>query len=167
MIPCRHNDRLFKSLVQIPTHVGRQFSTDSGRHIHVLGIGNLGKFFAHALAKNAPGLTVTLLFHRESLVPQWQSSGKCIEVVTNGLSDKQFGFNTEVVSPKHQHERDQDSPMIDHLIVATKAYNTTAALELIRHRLGNESTVLFLQNGMGRYFSSTCPPLRLGLLASA
>jgi hypothetical protein len=74
---------------------------------------------AYALAKNASGLTVTLLFHRESLVPQWQSSGKCIEVVTNGLSDKQFGFNTKVMFPKHQHEGDQDSPMIEHLIVAT------------------------------------------------
>ena len=59
-----------------------------------------------------------------------------------------------ILDPYHQLQReigiDQDSEeIIYNLIVSTKAPNTIAALGPLRHRLRRESTVLFLQNGMG------------------
>lgn len=47
-------------------------------------------------------------------------------------------------------EGSMSDEMIHNLVVCVKAYRTVAALEKLKHRLGPESTVLFLQNGMGQ-----------------
>jgi 2-dehydropantoate 2-reductase len=119
--------------------------------MHILGIGNLGKFCAHAIRKSDPALAVILLFHRENLREDWTACGKGIEVVTDGVSNTRSGFGVEIMTP------DAKEPLtscITHLIVASKSYNTTAALRLVRHRLSESSTVLFLQNGMGKCLNS-------------
>ncbi|MCJ1462134.1 hypothetical protein MMC07_000734 [Pseudocyphellaria aurata] len=64
---------------------------DDGR-VYILGIGNIGKLFAHSLAKKRLPPSMTLL---------------------------------------------------------TKATHTTAAISTIKHRLNEQSTILFTQNGMG------------------
>ena len=111
--------------------------------IHILGLGNLGKLVAHALASSHPAPPqVTLLLHRPELYSQWDKAGHYIDVVTNGVSDRRGGFQIEETSG-------EESSLIRHLIVATKAYATIPALKPLRHRLRDESTMLFLQNGMG------------------
>lgn len=120
----------------------------SDEAIYVLGIGNLGKYVAHSLMKQA-SVPVTLLFHRPSLASQWQSAGSAIQCITDGVVDKTSGFGVEVLSPPSS-PASPNAPTIKYLILATKTYMTAAALELVKARLNSASSVLFLQNGMGR-----------------
>lgn len=110
--------------------------------IYILGLGNLGKLVAHALASSHPTPPqVTLLLHRPELAAQWDKAGY-IDVVTKGVSDPRGGFQIE-------ETLGDESGIIRHLIVATKTYATVPALKPLRHRLSDKSTMLFLQNGMG------------------
>lgn len=111
--------------------------------IHILGLGNLGKLVAHALASSHPAPPqVTLLLHRPELFAQWDKAGRYIDVVTKGVADPRAGFQIEETFG-------EESGLIRNLIVATKTYSTIPALTPLRHRLSDESTMLFLQNGMG------------------
>ncbi|KAI1133861.1 2-dehydropantoate 2-reductase [Hypoxylon sp. FL0543] len=114
--------------------------------IHILGIGNIGKLFAYALKKSDPSSKVVLLLHRKSLASDWEVGGRCIELVTNGVSVKQGGLDVEVLSPQTPPE---SGAFIKNLIVATKTYDTTKALSRVQYRLDGTSSILFLQNGMG------------------
>jgi 2-dehydropantoate 2-reductase len=111
--------------------------------IHVIGIGNLGKLLAHSLRRHHPEIPITLLFHRPSLVEEWEKVGKCIEITRNGEIDRQTGFTYETV-PDGKSE-------IQNLIVATKTHSTVQALRALRDRLGPRTTLLFTQNGIGTY----------------
>ncbi|KAH9879855.1 hypothetical protein J1614_001879 [Plenodomus biglobosus] len=110
--------------------------------VHILGLGNLGKLLAHSLRKQHPELPITLLFHRPSLLDEWNRAGKCIEIVRGGNSDRQNGFTHEDVS--------HSGSLIRQLIVATKTHATVRALQSIKERLNSSSTLLFLQNGIGK-----------------
>src|SRR5690606_33384336 len=44
---------------------------------------------------------------------------------------------------------DPDSGHIEHLIVTTKIHQAHRALEPLKNRLSRESTIAFIQNGMG------------------
>jgi 2-dehydropantoate 2-reductase len=114
----------------------------SGR-IHILGVGNLGRLFAHALAKAESTTPITLLLHRASLVQEWEQAGRRIQVTTDGVLDQTGIFDVELASP----EGPQD--IIDNLIVTTKAIKTVPALAATKHRLTSNSTILLTQNGMG------------------
>lgn len=116
----------------------------SGR-IHVLGLGNLGRLYAHALAKADSTTPITLLFHRPSLLGEWEEAGKSIWITTDGVPDRTATFDIELVSP----DRPQAEGTIDNLILATKTIKTASALQGIKHRLTSESTILLTQNGMG------------------
>jgi 2-dehydropantoate 2-reductase len=120
-------------------------ASDSLEPIHILGLGNLGKLFAHSLATYNPTTPITLLLHRHGLVAEWKKAGQCIEVVTNGVSDKRNGFGIDMVLGPWGQEKS----VIKHLIVATKTYATLAALAPLKHHLTEDSTILFVQNGMG------------------
>jgi hypothetical protein len=113
--------------------------------VHILGLGNLGKFFAHSLAKSNPNTPITLLFHRPSLATEWEKAGRCIEIVTNGIPDRQNGFSVEIIGGTEAKEL----RAIQNLIVATKTYATAPALMPLKQRLNSDTTLLFLQNGMG------------------
>ncbi|MCJ1416530.1 hypothetical protein MMC32_002868 [Xylographa parallela] len=127
----------------------------SSKEIHILGLGNVGCFVAHSLRSIPSQPSVTLLFHRQGLLENWKRSGETIELRTDGVSDIQGGFDVELAVPLSKEENGAaissaiDHPPIDHLIVAVKAQNTVAALRSIQHRLTTQSTILFLQNGMG------------------
>ncbi|KAL8864513.1 MAG: hypothetical protein Q9198_009814 [Flavoplaca austrocitrina] len=112
--------------------------------IHILGLGNLGKLTAHYLAasKSAP---VTLLLHRPEQVGQWDEAGRSITLTTNGHSHIESSFQYE----KTFESDPGNASQIHHLIVATKTYATAEALRPLRTRLNADSTILFLQNGMG------------------
>ncbi|KAM3078486.1 2-dehydropantoate 2-reductase (Ketopantoate reductase) (KPA reductase) (KPR) [Clarireedia jacksonii] len=110
------------------------------KRIYVLGIGNLGRLFAHALAMSPSPPPITLLFHRPTLHEEWVRDGRTIEIIHNGVSQKGGVFDAESI---------ECAGIISHLIVATKAQHTAKAIQSIKHRLHPSSTLLFLQNGMG------------------
>lgn len=117
--------------------------------VHVLGLGNLGRFFAHSLRKAHPDLPITLLFHRQSLVQEWDASSRGIEIATNGVSNRQEGFDFEVIG-SDVTSKESGNDLISNLIVATKTYATKSALSRIAHRIDQQSSLLFVQNGMGK-----------------
>ncbi|KAL8363481.1 hypothetical protein RB601_009313 [Gaeumannomyces tritici] len=120
--------------------------------IYILGVGNLGKLVAYYLRKQSPTTPVTLLFHRDGLLSDWAAAGQAIECATpgNGAADRRTGFVVE--APSHRAPAPgapAPLPPIKNLVVATKTYMTAAALRPLEHRLGRDSNVLLLQNGMG------------------
>ena len=117
-------------------------SVDPSR-VYILGVGNLGRLFAHALAKSASPPPITLLLHRSSILGEWEKVGRKIEIITNGVSDTTKAFDTEVISPSSPQST------ISNLIIATKTLKTVSALSAVKDRLTSNSTVLFTQNGMG------------------
>ncbi|GAB1316766.1 2-dehydropantoate 2-reductase (Ketopantoate reductase) (KPA reductase) (KPR) [Madurella fahalii] len=131
----------------------RALTASGDNAIHILGIGNLGKYVAHTLMKQNPRslAPITLLFHRKRLLADWNNGGRVIQCITHGKVDRRGGFKIEVL-PNSDMDGSLDEGVttpIKNLIVATKSYATTSALNLIKHRLNEESNVLFLQNGMG------------------
>ena len=129
-----------------------QTSTTASR-IHVLGIGNIGKLFAHALAMQDTPPPITLLLHRANLVQDWSEAGRTIDIITAGVSSKGGAFDIEAVCAQPEDlsatERSGPGEIIHNVIVATKATNTVAAISAIKDRLTHDSTLLFAQNGMG------------------
>jgi len=67
--------------------------------IHVLGIGNIGLFFAHSLAKSLDAPPITLLLHRHNLLKEWEKNGESILIVRRNLPDVALGFDVELVQP--------------------------------------------------------------------
>ena len=129
--------------------------------IFVLGVGNVGKYVAHSLMKQASE-PVTLLFHRPSLQLQWQSAGCAIQSIKDSALDRRTGFRVETLPPPSPATLDKPSrtgPLepIKYIIVATKAYMTTTALKLVKDRLSSTTTILFLQNGIGKPSLSILP----------
>lgn len=114
------------------------------RRIHILGIGNLGRLFAHALANSTEPPPITLLLHRQSLMTEWEAAGRKISITTNGVIANNGRFDVEDISSASA----PDTP-ISNLIITTKTISTITALRTISHRLNAESTILFTQNGMG------------------
>jgi 2-dehydropantoate 2-reductase len=116
-------------------------------HIHILGVGNVGSFVAHALRSlRPPSPPVTLLLRRDAQAA-YRTKGYKIVVhdAQSGLDHQQNAFRvTEPGDPN------TPSP-INNLIVATKSYQTRAALEPIMHRLSPKSHVLLLQNGVPEF----------------
>ena len=117
------------------------------KNIYILGIGDIGKLFAHALATKPLPPPVTLLLHRKNLLDAWEEAGRAVEVITNGVANRDGAYGVEVIDPHTNLKQEHNT--IDNLIVATKTIHTTAALQSIRHRLGPSSTILFAQNEMG------------------
>jgi len=118
--------------------------------IYVLGVGSIGKYVAHSFRK-ASSSPVTLLFHRPDMKRQWREGGSAIQcrvTLEHGETDRIAGFGYEEVfneSPPWAR-----APPINFLIVTSKTYMATQALRPLRHRLGPQSTILFIQNGMGK-----------------
>jgi 2-dehydropantoate 2-reductase len=108
--------------------------------IHILGIGNLGRLFAHALAITPNPPPITLLLHRPSLLSEWDQAGRKISITTHGLTNSEGVYDVE--DPKHEG-------ILKNLIIATKTLHTVKSLEAVKHRLNAQSTILFTQNGMG------------------
>ncbi|KAH0545447.1 hypothetical protein FGG08_000448, partial [Glutinoglossum americanum] len=124
-------------------------SSKSAKRIYILGVGNVGKLFAQSLADIPDRPLITLLFHRPELASIWKEKGETIELVTNGISKKQGGYEIEVLKtqPDGSHQGIKD--MIDCLITTTKAIHVVSALSAIKARLSRDSAILFTQNGMG------------------
>ncbi|KAG9242691.1 2-dehydropantoate 2-reductase [Calycina marina] len=118
------------------------------QRIYVLGAGNVGSFFAHALRGNG-GRTghrpVTLLFHRPELLGTWKNSKQELVFSYPQHFETSKGFDVEFV----ESPGNVDQTEISHLIVATKATQTVEAVSSIARRLTSVSTIVFVQNGIG------------------
>ncbi|KAF2673071.1 2-dehydropantoate 2-reductase-like protein [Microthyrium microscopicum] len=113
--------------------------------VHILGIGSLGKFFAHSLRASHPDLPIALLYHRPNFPTQFIEAENSIQVRTPPTAVSQLGgFSIESV-----HDKVLSQSAIKNLIVATKTLTTAVAVTSIASRLDKDSTLLFVQNGMG------------------
>ncbi|KAJ5463496.1 Ketopantoate reductase ApbA/PanE [Penicillium sp. IBT 31633x] len=137
----------------------------SGR-VHILGMGNLGCFFAHSLATRRSPPPITICLHNEYLYQAFARKRGQISVSTHGLDDVRTGFDVETVdetgrwyamppvdkrpSPfKSESQPLVDDTPIECLIICTKAHHTELAIKDISHRLTKDSTICFVHNGMG------------------
>ncbi|KAF7546089.1 hypothetical protein G7Z17_g8680 [Cylindrodendrum hubeiense] len=126
---------------------------DLDRRIFVLGVGNLGRLFASCLAQAPGSPPVTLVVHRKELLTQWDA-GEGIEITRSGVVEKNKNFDIEWwtdTPPDHGPVREvSDGTKLVNLIITTK---TTAALpqvDRLRGYLDQNSTVVFIQNGMSK-----------------
>ena len=115
------------------------------QRIHILGAGNLGQYLARGLVRQTPKVPVTPLFHRRGLLDDWEAAGEAIECVSGRGVDRTGGVDVELL--------ENGNEPIRHLIVACKTYMTVPALKRVRSRLSRQSTIVFLQNGMGSWIS--------------
>lgn len=131
--------------------LARETKKKLSRRIYMLGLGKLGKFVAHSLAGIPNRPPITLLFHHRSLLRMWERQGRTLELQQRGTSEKRNGFDvslTESIEQDAAIGREENEP-IHNLIVSVKGHATVTALSTIAHRLTSETTILFLQNGMG------------------
>ena len=135
----------------------------SGR-VHILGLGNVGCFFAHSLASRRSPPPITLCLHNDYLYQTLVRKKGLISVSTHGLDDTRSGFDIETIdkegrwsamppadsrnTPFQQPELPDDGP-IECLIICTKAHHTELAVKDISHRLTKDTTICFVHNGMG------------------
>ncbi len=103
----------------------------SKSHWHILGAGAIGDLFAHTLSRQ--GITCTLIL-RDS------SDDSCQLTVERGGQQQHSTFPVSVAG---------DHSAIDKLLVCTKAYDVATALQTVSHRIGPDTDVLLLVNGMG------------------
>lgn len=100
-------------------------------------------------------------FDWEYAVPPYRRHGKIVSVAeSERLDELQYGEYGEGSRPHEQVEqaeeqgeedafgKNADYP-IQNLIVTLKAHMTVSGLLAVKNRLSSESTILFLQNGMG------------------
>lgn len=149
------------------------------RRVHILGVGNVGTFIAHALRGLTNSPPVTLVFARYEKLEEWRASAKRLTVITDGDSEIRDGFDVEIALPRvrrhgkeigsdAEEERDalsglsakaeeklpqalsgESTEPISSLIVCSKAPHVLQGLSAVKHRLRKNSVILFMQNGMG------------------
>jgi 2-dehydropantoate 2-reductase len=149
------------------------------RRIHVLGVGNVGKFISHALRGIPNPPPVTLVFHNRKQFRDWEASPKRLQLVTDGDVERREGYDAELAELRYRlhgkeigslpmvGDESQEAPDVQEqleqprtlegesnepihsLILCTKAPKVLQALSAVKHRLHKESVICFLQNGMG------------------
>jgi 2-dehydropantoate 2-reductase len=118
-------------------------STKNVGRIHVLGAGNLGRLYAHALASSPNPPPISLLLSSQRQLKEWEDAGRKISITTNGQISPTTNYEVQVASEDSQEE------LIENLILCTKTLSVVEAISTIKHRLSLTSTILFTQNGMG------------------
>jgi 2-dehydropantoate 2-reductase len=146
------------------------------RRIHIMGVGNVGSFVAHALRGLPNPPPVTLIFSRWDKLNEWTESPQKLTLVTEGDSEIREGFEAEIAIPRIRYhgkevglnassavpvESDygsgkqqealagESTEPIRSLIICSKASFVLQGLSSVKHRLNKDSVILFLQNGMG------------------
>lgn len=144
--------------------------------IHIMGVGGVGSFIAHALRgiPNAP--PVTLIFARHDKLTEWSESSQRLILVTEGDSEIRDGFDAEVAIPRiRYHGKEvglntgdalddlaktegasqpqtlsgESTEPISSLIICSRAHQVLQGLSAVKHRLHKDSVVCFLHSGMG------------------
>lgn len=103
---------------------------------HLLGAGSLGSLWAARLA--AAGQPVSLILRNRQRLEDYRRAG--------GLTLRTDNHTLHLPLPA---ETADASAPIERLILACKAYDAEAAVASIEHRLGPDSVLILLQNGLG------------------
>ncbi|KAH3920739.1 hypothetical protein HBH56_009160 [Parastagonospora nodorum] len=142
------------------------------RRIHILGVGNVGSFIAHALRGIPDPPPVTLIFSRWDKLNEWNESQKRLTLVTDGDAEIREGYDAEIAIPRiRYHHKEvglnassavpledgsreeilsgESTEPIRSLIICSKAASVLQGISSVKHRLDKDSVILFLQNGMG------------------
>ena len=124
---------------------------EATRRIYMLGVGSVGRLVAHSLSGLPNPPPITLLLRRASDKTDWQRHGESIEIIRHGISEKRQGFEIEMSGGGESITSRpwQNRGPIHNLIVTVKAPWTVRLLAPIAKRLTPESTIIFLQGGMG------------------
>ena len=127
------------------------------RTIHFMGTGNVGNYVAHSLAGMPNPPPITLLLRKQAMHEWKRVAREKIEIIIDGIAEPRTGFAAEFPNfhgqlqnrpPSWETDEPQGEP-IWNLVLAVKAIHTIPALLSIRTRLTRDSTIVFLQNGMG------------------
>lgn len=117
-------------------------------HIHLLGLGAIGSFLAISLRRTNPTLPIHLHLRSPARVGSFNVlHGRLIlrppadDPIRTASNFIPHDVNTYASAPTN--------PPITNLIVTTKCHSTIAALRPLVPVLSSNSTVLFLQNGLG------------------
>ncbi|KAK9460914.1 ketopantoate reductase PanE/ApbA-domain-containing protein, partial [Lipomyces oligophaga] len=122
--------------------------------IYVLGVGSIGTYVAHGLLKSNETQNVVLIMRESKKVFNFKANGSKLGVSRQRHSifpgepviETDYAHGFEACTGKDMLRTMED---IQFLIVCTKAHQTMEALNQILERIGPETTILFLQNGMG------------------
>lgn len=136
--------------------------------IHILGLGSIGLFAAHCLTEVLDPAKVTLLLHHPSILDAYIKAHGCITIETPaGKKLSSSGYSVEVRideawrSPKCLNDDDmiasksnlnRTRPItrtIANLILCVRASQTVEAIRSVMTRLTRDSSILFLQHGLG------------------
>jgi ketopantoate reductase len=118
------------------------------------GVGSVGKLIAHSIRDLQDPPPVTLLVHTPQLLEQWKHGKQVITLRRDGKELVSKGYDVELMAEykkpdPEEHKHAISNEPIHHLLVITKAAYTVPNLIRVAHRLTRDSTVCFLQNGMG------------------
>lgn len=141
------------------------------RRIHILGTGSIGTLVANTLKQLPNPPPITLLIHREQSYGQFQLQRRTVRLVnkTTDVEDEQTGYDVDLLQGdnfwEHIPHVEQNEPVneitpaekmgtgevfIYTLIVTVKGPATVPALQSVKHRVGSQTTILFMQNGLGQ-----------------
>ena len=120
--------------------------TTHNNHWYIVGAGAIGCLWAHALKKAGQDVTVVLKGHAQDSDANTRSAQQRISLSNIDGSNTVVDINTVTVSELISH-----NSVIEHCIIATKAYDANTALQAILPALSSSAMVLSLCNGMGMH----------------
>ena len=103
---------------------------------HVLGVGSLGTLWACRLAR--AGLPVSLILRNAERLQAYQAAGG-LTLVEHGEA-RLYPIPAQTLA---------DHAPIDRLLLACKAYDAEAAIDMLAPRLSPQADLVLLQNGLG------------------
>ncbi|KAJ3177990.1 hypothetical protein HDU85_005710 [Gaertneriomyces sp. JEL0708] len=124
----------------------RPSETTPAPTIHILGAGAVGLLHAHHLRLKS--LPVTLVL-RSNAAKHFRDEGE--QVTVTDLNDRTLqsqGYTVEELDASPTASAVSSTKNIDICLVCTKSYQTLEAIEPLRHRFTNKSTVVLLHNAV-------------------
>jgi 2-dehydropantoate 2-reductase len=146
------------------------------RRVHILGLGSIGTLVAHSLKCLPNPPPVTLMIHKQDHYADFKRIGRTISLINkkNEINDEQTGYDVDLYNyhaeggpgwayipdqglqqppthPLEDAERlERGEVYIYTLIVAVKGPSTVDALRSVKHRVNAQTTICFMQNGLGQ-----------------
>lgn len=146
--------------------------------VHILGLGSIGTLVAHSLRGLPNPPPIALMMHRQQQCETFKRKGCVINLIdkTDNTENEQKGYDIDLFedaydggngrwrfvpdsgpaqqSPSNvvgQEETTSSEELyIYSLIVTVKGPATVSALRSVKHRVNAESTICFMQNGLGQ-----------------
>jgi 2-dehydropantoate 2-reductase len=144
------------------------------RRIHLMGMGSIGTFIAHALLSLPNPPPISLLFHRPEMYEAFEAGDRIVRVINrqHNTNDERSGYDVDLANydseknlvswryiphfsptptlPGPEEMLPTGEVKIHTLIVTVKGPATVTALRSVRHRIFTGTTICLMQNGMGQ-----------------